>query len=149
MRALYKVLHTFYEPGTKYKRGEIVVLDVHVNQALNTVVWEDKKEGLYKPDTPETFSERFSFVAIVEKDAVLSQSHKIGAIWPIRVKDDGEWRSVKKSKPTEKDEYFAVVSFGNGVRRVRKLYWNGSEFCSSHLVTHWMPIPTLPEDGDE
>ena len=58
-----------------------------------------------------------------------------------------EWISVADKIPPDQEEVLVLTQSKNGVRNVDKGYWAIDHFIhrGRSEVTHWMPMPELPE----
>lgn len=62
-----------------------------------------------------------------------------------------KWTSVKDRLPDTDDIVLVVTKTKHGVRNINRAYhnagfWHGSGSMAN--VTHWMPLPELPEDEE-
>lgn len=66
-----------------------------------------------------------------------------------------DWISVKDKLPDKWDWYLTVQMFPDkgryyrGIRRTEFSSFDKSWESNSTIVTHWMPLPELPEEADE
>ena len=60
----------------------------------------------------------------------------------------GRWISVRDRIPPDQDEVLVCTLAKNGVQNIDKGYWAIDHFIhrGRSQVTHWMPIPELPEE---
>ena len=81
--------------------------------------------------------------------------HECGSELVWRVKGKHGWISVKDRLPEKDDMYLvAVVSFNNaselsmdiGLYDTDDKEWNLDWCTLDYIVTHWMPLPSLPEE---
>ena len=59
-----------------------------------------------------------------------------------------EWIPVTEKIPPDQEEVLVLTRSKNGVRNIDKGYWAIDHFIHRGLsaVTHWMPLPELPEE---
>ena len=60
-----------------------------------------------------------------------------------------KWISVRKSVPADQEEVLVCTRSKKGLRNIDKGYHDGKRFVhrGTAEVTHWMPLPDLPEEG--
>lgn len=60
----------------------------------------------------------------------------------------GKWISVKDELPPDQEEVLVCTLAKNGVQNIDKGYWAIDHFIhrGRSQVTHWMPLPELPEE---
>lgn len=58
------------------------------------------------------------------------------------------WISVRDELPPDEEEVLVCTMAKNGVRNIDKGYWAIDHFIhrGRSQVTHWMPLPELPEE---
>lgn len=59
-----------------------------------------------------------------------------------------EWIPVTEKIPPDQEEVLVLTRSKNGVRNIDKGYWAIDHFIhrGRSAVTHWMPLPELPEE---
>lgn len=73
----------------------------------------------------------------------------------VTVREHGRWISVKDRLP-ESDKYVLVITAGGLFKTARcNFYKNGTAVCwatndglGEKAITHWMPLPEAPKDGE-
>lgn len=60
----------------------------------------------------------------------------------------GKWISVRDRIPPDQEEVLVCTLAKNGVQNIDKGYWAIDHFIhrGRSQVTHWMPLPELPEE---
>ena len=60
----------------------------------------------------------------------------------------GRWISVRDRIPPDQEEVLVCTLAKNGVQNIDKGYWAIDHFIhrGRSQVTHWMPLPELPEE---
>ena len=63
----------------------------------------------------------------------------------------GAWINVKDRLPLDDKDILIVTQSKNGHRSIDKGYYDGDRIIhrGSAMVTHWMPLPELPEDDND
>lgn len=64
---------------------------------------------------------------------------------PIRLVEEPKWISVKERLPKEKEH---VLIWIKGLCIIIDWIVNGKWVVSDEIVTHWMPLPEPPIEGD-
>ena len=61
------------------------------------------------------------------------------------------WIPAADKIPPDQEEVLVLTQSKNGVRNVDKGYWAIDHFIhrGRSEVTHWMPLPEAPEEGDK
>ncbi len=101
--------------------------------------------------------------AVIEKcgDWYVEEGPEIGFIGALKSLIDEQptvsgWISVKDRLPAEETEYlcwfgdFPMGAFARVCRwnKIRGAFWCYSDNAKWAFVTHWMPLPEPPKDGD-
>lgn len=62
-----------------------------------------------------------------------------------------EWISVRDRIPPDQEEVLVCTLAKNGVQNIDKGYWAIDHFIhrGRSQVTHWMPLPELPEEVEQ
>lgn len=80
--------------------------------------------------------------------------YKIIKVNPVRPTMDSTWIPILEGNTKEKGYYCVTVKHWlDGKPVAKKAYWNGADWLScdkrkeiTPRVTHWMPLPELPEE---
>lgn len=61
------------------------------------------------------------------------------------------WKNAREEFPPDEGEVLVCTRSRNGTRNIDKGYWFVDRWIhrGSSEVTHWMPLPPLPDDGAE